>query len=38
VARRSGDAGFSLWTDQFNNLLDVLKTSPVEEVKRLISG
>jgi SAM-dependent methyltransferase len=30
--------GFSLWTDQFNNLLDVLKTSPVEEVKRLISG
>jgi SAM-dependent methyltransferase len=30
--------GFSLWTDPFNNLLDVLKTSPVEEVKRLISG
>jgi hypothetical protein len=30
--------GFSLWTDQFNNLLDVLKTSPVEEFKRLIAG
>jgi len=30
--------GFSLWTDQFNNLLDVLKSRPVEEFKRLISG
>jgi hypothetical protein len=30
--------GFSLWTDQFNNLLDVLKSSPVEEIKRLIAG
>jgi hypothetical protein len=29
--------GFSLWTDQFNNLLDVLKSSPVEEIKRLFS-
>ena len=29
--------GFSLWTDQFNNLLDVLKSSPLEEIKRLIS-
>ena len=29
--------GFSLWTDQFNNLLDVLKSSPVEEIKRLVS-
>jgi hypothetical protein len=31
-------AGFSLWTDQFNNLLDVLKTSPVEEFRRLFEG
>ena len=30
--------GFSLWTDQFNNLLDVLKASPMEEIKRLITG
>jgi hypothetical protein len=30
--------GFSLWTDQFNNLLDVLKTSPLEEFKRLFTG
>jgi hypothetical protein len=27
---------FSLWTDQFNNLLDVLKSSPLEEFRRLI--
>jgi len=26
----------SLWTDQFNNLLDVLKSSPLEEFRRLI--
>ena len=26
----------SLWTDQFNNLLDVLKTSPWEELKGLL--
>jgi hypothetical protein len=26
---------FSLWTDQFNNLLDVLKTHPVDELRRL---
>ncbi len=30
--------GFSLWTDQFNNLLDVLKTRPLEEIKRLLAG
>jgi hypothetical protein len=30
--------GFSLWTDQFNNLLDVLKSSPLEEFKRLLTG
>jgi len=30
--------GFSLWTDQFNNLLDVLKSSPLEEFKRLFTG
>ena len=30
--------GFSLWTDQFNNLLDVLKSSPLEEFKRLVTG
>jgi hypothetical protein len=30
-------AGFSLWTDQFNNLIDVLKTSPLDELKRLVS-
>ncbi|MFN9210810.1 MAG: spermidine synthase [Betaproteobacteria bacterium] len=29
---------FSLWTDQFNNLLDVLKSRPVEELKRLLGG
>jgi hypothetical protein len=27
---------FSLWTDQFNNLLDVLKSSPLEELRRLV--
>jgi len=31
-------AGFSLWTDQFNNLLDVLKTQPIEAFKRLFEG
>jgi hypothetical protein len=30
--------GFSLWTDQFNNLLDVLKSSPLEEFKGLFTG
>jgi hypothetical protein len=30
--------GYSVWTDQFNNLLDVLKTRPIEEFKRLIDG
>ncbi len=29
---------FSLWTDQFNNLLDVLKTNPIEEIRRLFTG
>jgi len=29
-------AGFSLWTDQFNNLLDVLKVRPREELKNLL--
>jgi len=28
--------GFSLWTDQFNNLLDVLKVRPREELKNLL--
>jgi len=27
---------FSLWTDQFNNLLDVLKSSPIAEFRRLV--
>jgi hypothetical protein len=27
---------FSLWTDQFNNLIDVLKSSPLEELRRLV--
>jgi hypothetical protein len=27
---------FSLWTDQFNNLLDVLKSRPVDEIRRLV--
>ena len=27
---------FSLWTDQFNNLLDVLKTRPLAELKSLV--
>jgi len=29
---------FSLWTDQFNNLIDVLKSKPLEELKSLVSG
>jgi hypothetical protein len=29
---------FSLWTDQFNNLLDVLKSSPLEELRRLVGA
>jgi hypothetical protein len=29
---------FSLWTDQFNNLLDVLKSRPLDELKRLVGG
>jgi len=29
---------FSLWTDQFNNLIDVLKSKPLEELKALVSG
>jgi hypothetical protein len=28
--------GFSLWTDQFNNLLDVLKVRPLDELKGLL--
>ncbi len=31
-------SGLSLWTDQFNNLLDVLKTRPVEELKRMFES
>jgi hypothetical protein len=27
---------FSLWTDQFNNLLDVLKSRPIHELRRLV--
>jgi hypothetical protein len=39
VARSLDPApGLSLWTDQFNNLLDVLKTSPMEQLKRLLAG
>jgi hypothetical protein len=30
------DPRFSLWTDQFNNLIDVLKSSPLEEIRRLV--
>jgi hypothetical protein len=30
--------GFSLWTDQFNNLLDVLKVRPLEELKGFVGG
>ena len=30
--------GFSLWTDQFNNLLDVLKVRPLEELKTFVGG
>jgi hypothetical protein len=29
------DPTTSLWTDQFNNLLEVLKTNPVDELRRL---
>jgi len=29
--------GLSLWTDQFNNLLDVLKSHPLEAFKSLVS-
>jgi hypothetical protein len=29
---------FSLWTDQFNNLIDVLKSNPVDELRRLIGA
>jgi len=28
--------GFSLWTDQFNNLLDVLKVRPIDELRALL--
>lgn len=28
----------SIWSDQFNNLFDVLKTRPLEEIKSLLSG
>jgi hypothetical protein len=31
-------AHMSLWTDQFNNLLDVLKTRPWDELKRILGG
>ena len=27
---------FSLWTDQFNNLIDVLKSNPINEFRRLV--
>ena len=27
---------FSLWTDQFNNLIDVLKSKPIDELRKLI--
>ncbi len=27
---------FSLWTDQFNNLIDVLKSNPIDQLRRLI--
>ena len=27
---------FSLWTDQFNNLIDVLKSNPLNELRRLM--
>ncbi|MEP6608479.1 MAG: fused MFS/spermidine synthase [Burkholderiaceae bacterium] len=27
---------FSLWTDQFNNLFDILKSHPIKELRRLI--
>jgi hypothetical protein len=28
----------SLWTDQFNNLLDVLKSRPLEAIKSLVGS
>ncbi len=31
-------AGFSLWTDQFNNLLDVLKIRPLDELRSLLGA
>ncbi len=30
--------GNSLWTDQFNNLLDVLKSHPIDEARRLMGS
>ncbi|HTN49468.1 MAG TPA: fused MFS/spermidine synthase [Burkholderiaceae bacterium] len=30
--------GLSLWTDQFNNLLDVLKAQPIEALKHIFEG
>jgi hypothetical protein len=29
---------FSIWTDHFNNLLNVLKSNPIEEIRRLFAG
>ena len=29
---------FSLWTDQFNNLIDVLKSNPIDELRKLIGA
>jgi spermidine synthase len=31
-------AGQSLWTDQFNNLLEVLKSRPLHELRTLLQG
>jgi hypothetical protein len=31
------DAAYSLWTDQFNNLLEVLKSRPLNDLKSLLS-
>jgi spermidine synthase/MFS family permease len=31
-------AGQSLWTDQFNNLLEVLKSQPLHELRTLLQG
>jgi hypothetical protein len=28
--------GFSLWTDQFNNLFDVLKVRPIDELRAIL--